>query len=72
MHNGITKASLLGAMLFLSLISTSFSGSYNIAYAQQNTHGPPDTWEGHPPIHIKKAATVSPTGLLPSQIRHAY
>lgn len=72
MHNGITKASLLGAMLFLSLISTSFSSSYNLAYAQQNANGPPDTWEGHPPIHIKKAATVSPTGLLPSQIRHAY
>ncbi|MDC8452115.1 MAG: S53 family peptidase [Candidatus Nitrosotalea sp.] len=72
MHNGIIKVSLLGAILFLSLISTSFSSSYNLAYAQQNANGPPDTWEGHPPIHIKKAATVSPTGLLPSQIRHAY
>ncbi len=73
MRTGILKASLLGAVLLLSLISTSFSNSNNLAYAQQNiTHGPPDTWEGHPPIHVKKAATVSPTGLLPAQIRHAY
>jgi subtilase family serine protease len=72
-RTGILKASLLGAVLLLSLISTSFSNSNNLAYAQQNiTHGPPDTWEGHPPIHVKKAATVSPTGLLPAQIRHAY
>ncbi len=69
----VTKASLLGAILFLSIVSFSFSSSYNFAYAQQNTtHGPPATWEGHPPIHVKKAATVSPTGLLPVQIRHAY
>lgn len=72
MRYGIAKASLLGVILFLSLISASFSNSYNLAYAQQNTNGPPDTWEGHPPIHVKKAATVSPTGLLPVQIRHAY
>ncbi len=73
MRNGIAKAGLLGAVLFLSLISTSFSTSYNFAYAQQDTfHGPPATWEGHPPIHIKKAATLSPTGLFPAQIRHAY
>jgi len=72
MRNGIAKTSLLGAILFLSLVSTSFSSSYNLAYAQQNANGPPNTWEGHTPIHIKKAATVSPTGLLPSQIRHAY
>lgn len=73
MRNRIAQASLLGVILFLSLISTPFSSSYHLAYAQQNiTHGPPDTWEGHPPIHIKKAATVSPTGLFPNQIRHAY
>ncbi len=72
MRNGLAKAGLLGAILFLSLVSTSFSGSYNLAYAQKNANGPPDAWEGHPPIHVKKAATVSPTGLLPSQIRHAY
>lgn len=67
------KAGLLGITLFLAIISTSLSTSSYVAYAQQNiTHGPPDTWEGHPPIHIKKAATVSPTGLFPAQIRHAY
>ncbi len=34
--------------------------------------GPPYDWAAHPPIHIKKAATTSPTGLFPAQIRHAY
>jgi len=69
MNAQAVKASLLGITMFLAIIST----SYNLAYAQQNiTHGPPDNWEGHPPIHVKKAATISPTGLLPAQIRHAY
>jgi len=71
--NNTVKASMLLVTLFLAIVSTSFSSSYTPAYAQQNSmHGPPDTWAGHPPIHVKKAATVSPTGLLPAQIRHAY
>ncbi len=73
MNINTAKAGLVGLILFLAIISTSLSTSSSIAYAQQNiTHGPPSTWEGHPPIHIKKAATASPTGLLPIQIRHAY
>ncbi len=73
MYRNIMKTSLLGTMLFLSLISFSFSNLSDVAFAQKsNTNGPPDTWEGHPPIHVKKAATVSPTGLTPAQIRHAY
>lgn len=69
MNHQAVKAGLLGITMFLAILST----SYNPAYAQQNiTHGPPDTWEGHPPIHVKKAATTSPTGLDPTQIFHAY
>ena len=73
MKNLAVKSSLLGVTMFLSFISTSILSSDNIVYAAQNINqGPPDNWEGHPPIHIKKAATVSPTGLIPNQIRHAY
>ncbi|MGI0027126.1 MAG: S53 family peptidase [Nitrosopumilaceae archaeon] len=67
------KACLIGIILFSSLVSTSLSTSNSFAYSDNSiTHGPPDTWQGHPPIHIKHAATLSPTGLLPAQIRHAY
>ena len=38
--------------------------------------GPPAGGEreraAHPPIHVRGAATTSPTGYVPSQIRHAY
>ncbi len=34
--------------------------------------GPPDSWTAKPPIHVRKAATSTPTGYTPSQIRHAY
>ncbi len=73
MYRDIAKTSLLGMMLFLSLISFSFSSSSDMAYAEKNTvKGPPDTWEGHPPIHVKREAAASPTGITPAQIRHAY
>jgi len=32
----------------------------------------PKDWDAHPPIHIKRSATISPTGLSPVQIGHAY
>ncbi len=73
MYRSIAKASLLSAILLLSIIPFSSSNSYDMAFAQKGaSNGPPDTWEGHPPIHIKKEATVSPTGLSPAQIRHVY
>lgn len=72
MNSQVTKASLLVAVLFLSVISFAFSSSSNLAYAQSGAKGPPATWEGHPPIHVKKAAAMSPSGIFPNQIRHAY
>ena len=29
-------------------------------------------WEANPPIHVKKAASITPIGMTPSQIRNAY
>ena len=67
-HLGM-MAFMMGILLITSLYSNAFAQTM---FTQSVIQGPPETWEGHPPIHIKKAATISPTGLLPTQIRHAY
>ena len=33
---------------------------------------PNKVWEAHPPIHVKRSATTSPTGYFPAQIKTAY
>lgn len=71
MNSQAIKASLLGITMFLAIIST----SYNLAYAQQNiTHGPPDNWEGHPPIHVKGnfGKTLPLTAVSQTQVTNAY
>ncbi len=55
-------------LLVVTLILSSFSASISAAVVA----GPPDTWQAHPPVHVRGAATTSPTGLTPAQIRHAY
>src|SRR5574340_72524 len=63
------------ATLFALVITMTFSViTANPSFAQtaSDIHGPPLGWVAHPPIHVKKAATTSPTGLSPSQIFHSY
>lgn len=47
-------------------------GNTNAGLPQLIPAGPPQNWEAHPPIHIRRAATSSPTGLSPVQIKIAY
>jgi subtilase family serine protease len=56
---------VLSAIIPLLALSSS-------AQAQNPFPGPPADWAGHPPIHIRRFATTSPTGYRPDQIRHAY
>lgn len=63
------------ASLFALVVTVTFSFVVsNPSYAEiaSQVHGPPLGWVAHPPIHVKKAATTSPTGLAPNQILSAY
>jgi subtilase family serine protease len=55
------------SVMFILLIS-----GYVLSPVQATLFGSTKEWEAHPPTHIKKDATSSPTGLTPTQIRHAY
>lgn len=48
------------------------SGDNNIQASQLFPAGPPLDWTANPPIHVRRAATLSPTGLSPAQIRAVY
>lgn len=48
------------------------SGDNNIQASQLFPSGPPLDWTANPPIHVRRAATPSPTGLSPAQIRAVY
>ena len=60
------QASFAISIIFLLLMTSIVSAP--AAFSAKK----PKDWEAHPPIHIKKSGTLSPTGLLPTQILHAY
>ncbi len=47
-------------------------GNTNVGIPLVIPAGPPVDWSAHPPIHIRRAATASPTGLSPAQIKTVY
>ena len=64
---GILFALVISMTLSIICASPSFAQSPG-----DGLHGPPLGWTAFPPIHVKKAATTSPTGFVPYQIAHAY
>lgn len=75
MSRKLNTGKIAFATLFALVITMTFSViTANPSFAQtaRDIHGPPLGWVAHPPIHIKKTATSSPTGLDPTQIFHAY
>src|SRR5437773_554083 len=58
----------VGAVSIIALLLVGSTLAVNEAFASKD----PRTIGTHPPIHIKKSDTPSPTGLSPAQIGHAY
>jgi subtilase family serine protease len=66
----------MGVVLMVTILAISLSGLTSIASAQPagkvSAVVGPGNWSAHTLIHIRRAATTSPTGLSPTQIRAAY
>jgi subtilase family serine protease len=68
----ILQAFSMGVPVVVAAPDLPASGDNNIQASQLFPAGPPVDWSANPPIHIHRAATTSPTGLTPAQIRTVY
>ncbi|SRR6266568_269262 len=69
------KYSFFIALIFLVFILFGSLPFSKLVFGQSTTgatHGPLDTFEGHPPVHIKGHATAAPVGLSPQQLYPVY
>lgn len=57
--------------VILAVILSGLVGILSMVFGQ-TTHGPLDTFEGHPPFHVRRHSASAPVGLTPQQIYAVY